>query len=158
MSMKTWIVYGHGFEIDKVELSSIVDFIKNHKKSFCKNDVDTDVYNKLLENVTGMEDIYDLDDFIRDEFYCCKTSGQEGVGAIISNIMMEETGIRFEFQQGCDDCGTEPAVIFSDCPVWCYNEAEKHLTEDSFLEICDKYIEELGLYLRAEYLELEYYG
>ena len=48
--------------------------------------------------------------------------------------------------------------MFADCPVWCYNEAEKNLTENQFYEICDKYMQELGLEGRADYMEVEYFG
>ena len=40
----------------------------------------------------------------------------------------------------------------------CYNEAEKCLTEDKFMEVCDKYMQELEIEGRADFLSLEYYG
>ena len=99
-----------------------------------------------------------MEEFFDDYSYACDCSCAEGFGAVISNIMSRETGIRFEYQQGQDDCGSVPTVMFSDAPVWCYNEAEKNLTEDKFYEICDKYMHELGLEGRADYMEVEYYG
>lgn len=158
MSMRSSFVYGMGFEVDKVKISTIVDFIKNHKETFCQSETDKKIYNTMLDELDNMEDIYDLDDYFTDEMYSCDVSGQEGLGAVISNIMSAETGIRFEFQRGQDDCGSVPTVMFSDAPAWCYNEAEKCLTEDKFMEVCDKYMQELEIEGRADYMEVEYYG
>lgn len=158
MSMNTWIVYGNGFNINKVKPLTMIDFIKKHKKTFCQSETEKDIYKNLTDTDNGIFAYNYMDDFFTDYGYSCECSGHEGFGAVISNIMSRETGIRFEFQRGCDDCGSEPSVLFSDAPVWCYNETEKCLTEDKFMEVCDKYMQELEIEGRADFLSLEYYG
>ena len=157
MSMNTWIVYGNGFNIDEVKPLTIINFVKKHKETFCQSEIENEIFNNLFEIETN-ESYYEADDFFCEYGYSCECSGHEGFGAVVSNIMSRETGIRFEFQRGCDDCGSDPSVLFSDAPVWCYNETEKCLTEDKFMEICDRYMQELEIEGRADFLSLEYYG
>ena len=128
--------------------------IKNISKSFGEKQI----FNDLEDTDNGIFAYNYMEDFFDEYGYSCELSGCEGFGAVISNIMSRETGIRFEYQRGCDDCGSVPTVMFADCPVWCYNEVEKKLTEDSLLEICDKYTQELEIEVGADYTEVEYYG
>lgn len=158
MSMRSSFVYGMGFEVDKVKASAMVDFIKKHKETFCQSETEKQIFNDLENTDNGIFAYNYMEEFFDDYSYACDCSCAEGFGAVISNIMSRETGIRFEYQQGQDDCGSVPTVMFSDAPVWCYNEAEKNLTEDKFYEICDKYMQELRLEGRADYMEVEYYG
>ena len=158
MSMRSSFVYGMGFEVDKVSTLSMVDFIKKHKETFCRSETEKQIFNDLEDTDNGIYAYNYMEDFFNNYDYACGCSCSEGFGAVISNIMSRETGIRFEYQQGQDDCGSVPTVMFSDAPVWCYNETEKSLTEDRFYEICDKYMQELGLEGRADYMEVEYFG
>ena len=158
MSMRSSFAYGMGFEVDKVSTSAMVGFIKNHKATFCQSETEKQIFNDLEDTDNGIFAYNYMEDFFDNYNYTCIYSGWEGFGAVISNIMSRETGIRFEYQQGQGDCGSVPTVMFGDCPVWCYNEAEKNLTEDQFYNICDKYMQELGLEGRADYMEVEYFG
>lgn len=155
--MKTWIVYGNGFNIDEVKPLTMINFIKKHKETFCQSETETEIFNNLFE-IESNENYYEADDFFCEYDYSCECSGHEGFGAVISNIISRETGIRFEFQRGCDDYSRNPSVLLRDVPVWYYNEAEKCLTEDKFMEICDKYMQELEIEGGADYMEIEYFG
>lgn len=158
MSMRSSFVYGMGFEVNKVSTLDMVDFIKNHKETFCESETEKQIFKDLEDTDNGIFAYNYMEDFFDNYDYACDCSYSEGFGAVISNIMSRETGIRFEYQQGQDDCGSVPTIMLSDVPVWCYNEAEKNLTEDKFYEICDKYMRELGLEGRADYVEVEYFG
>ena len=151
-------MYGIGFEVNKVKTLAIVDFIKNHKEAFCQSETEEQIFNNLENTNNGIFAYNYMEEFFNDYGYACDCSGAEGFGAVISNIMSRETGVIFEYQQGQDDCGSVPTVMFSNYPVWCYNETEKNLTEDKFYEICDKYMQELGLEGRAGCMEVEYFG
>ena len=72
--------------------------------------------------------------------------------------MSRETGIRFEYQQGQLDCGSEPSVLFAECCPWGYNEAERNLTENDLFKICKKYMDELEIKMDPCYLKIEYFG
>ena len=69
----------------------------------------------------------ELEDIIEKTFdsYSCQTSGSQGAGAVISNVMTRVTGIRFSYYGADPDCDTYPAVIFQEDYPWNYNEEEK---------------------------------
>ena len=158
MSTRSSFVYGMGFEVDEVKTLAMVNFIKKHKETFCRSEKENQIFDDLEDTDNGIFTYNYMEEFFDNYEYACDCSCSEGFGAIISNIMSRETGIRFEYQRGQDDCGSVPTVLFSDAPIWCYNEVEKNLTEDKFYEICDKYMQELGLEGRADYMKVEYYG
>lgn len=85
MSMSTMMVYGFGFECD-TEDSILVQFIKNHKKAFCRTAWEKDVYKKIL--TYSPKNQFKLADVICD--YACDSGGCEGLGAVIANIMSRE--------------------------------------------------------------------
>ena len=158
MSTSTWIVYGNGFNIDEVHPLAMIDFIRRHKEVFCQSELEKEIYKNLTDTDNGIFAYNYMDDFFTFYGYSCDYSGMKGFGAVISNIMSRETGIRFEFQKGCDDCVGEPSVMLSEAPIWCYSEKEKSLTKDMFIEICGKYMKELNIKGEPESLEIEYYG
>ena len=154
MSMRSFIVYGYGFIVDEVPDDKLIDFIKNHKDAFCKLNDEKELFNEMLEYT---KEEYDLEDFF--DYYYCDSSGQEGRGAVISNIISRETGIRVEYQSGQSDCYSYPSVLFAEGYPWLYNKKEKNLTVDSLTEILLPYAEELGLSRKdIDTLEIEYYG
>ena len=158
MSMETSIVYGNGFNVDKVRPLKMIDFIKNHKKTFCQSETENEIYKNLTDTDNGIFAHNYMGDFFNNYGYSCEYSGREGFGAVISNIMSRETGIRFEFQTGQDDCDGVPSVMLAECPAWALNDTERNLTEEKFMKICDKYMKELGIEGRADYLKVEYFG
>lgn len=153
MSMRSSHVYGYGFHCD-CEDQKIIEFIKSHKKTFCKSEMETDLYNEMLEYTAGE---YDLEDFFMD--YSCTSCGAAGIGAVISNIMTRETGVRFEFHNSQEECDTKASVLYGIGYPWQLNETEKELTEEKLENICSIYMQELGIpSSEMGYLELEYYG
>lgn len=152
MSMRSSFIYGYGFNSDCDE-EKLIDFIKNHKEAFCKTDGEKELYKEMLDYT---EKEYDLEDFF--ENYECDSNGLEGIGAVITNIMSRETGIRFAYCPPDEDCDTLASVVFEERLPWQVNEIEKELTEEKLSNICKKYMNELRIIDDPDYLSLEYYG
>lgn len=152
MSMNSFHIYGYGFASDCDE-EKLIDFIKAHKDTFCRSDKEKEMYKEMFDHTSGE---YDLEDFFSS--YSDDQNGNEGSGAVISNIMSRETGLRFEYCKPDSDCGTSASVVFPWGYPWQYNEAEKNLTQEKLDEICKVYIDELGILEDPEELELEYWG
>lgn len=150
--MSSSFIYGYGFNSDCDE-EKLIDFIKEHKETFCKSDREKELYNDML-NYTESE--CDLEDFFED--YSCDNTGMEGIGSVIANIMSRETGVRFAYCQSDGDCDTLASVVFEERYPWMVNEIEKELTEEKLSNICKKYMNELGITDNPDYLNLEYYG
>lgn len=157
MSMSTSIVYGFGFVMDGVTDKKLIDFIKNHKDIFCKSPTEKEMFNEILNMSEKEIDMYGLDDYF--ENYSCNCSGQEGRGAVISNIISRETDISVQYEMGDEECYSYPSVLLAECMPWHLNEKEKSLTKESLTEILLPYVEELGLKKKdIECLKIEYYG
>lgn len=152
MSMRSSFIYGYGFNCD-CDDDKLIDFIKGHKNTFCKSEVETKFYEEMLKCT---ENEYDLEDFFDN--YSCEASGMQGNGAVISNIMSRETGIRFIYCQPDGDCDTYASVVFEVCYPWNLNEVERDLSMEKLQNICKKYMNELGIEEMPDYLDLEYYG
>lgn len=152
MSMRSSFIYGYGFNCD-CDDEKLIDFVKTHKETFCKSEAETKLYEEMLKHT---ENEYDLEDFF--DRYSCESSGMEGNGAVIANIMSRETGIRFMYCQPDGDCDTYASVVFEEGYPWQLNEVEKNLTEGKLADICKKYMDELGIKEAPDYLNLEYYG
>lgn len=158
MSMSNFTIYGFGFNCTGFDRDcnkrKLIDFIKNHKEAFCKTDDEKELYKEMLD-YTEKEKEYDVEDFF--ENYECDSNGLEGVGAVIANIMSRETGIRFDYCQPDEDCDTLASVVFVKSYPWLLNETEKELTEEKLSNICQKYMDELGITDIPDDLNLEYY-
>lgn len=152
MSMRSSFIYGYGFNCD-CDDEKLIDFVKTHKETFCKSETETKLYEEMLKHT---ENEYDLKDFFNG--YSCESSGLDGNGAVIANIMSRETGIRFMYCQPNIDCDTYASVVFEESYPWQLNEIEQNLTEEKLSDICKQYIEELGIAVTPDYLTLEYYG
>ncbi len=150
--MRSSFIYGYGFNCD-CDDDKLIDFIKAHKETFCKTEREKKLYEEMLIHT---ENEYDLEDFFED--YSCEYCGMEGNGAVISNIMSRETGIRFMYCQPDEDCDTLASVVFEGGYSWQLNEAEKSLIEEKLAAICNRYMNELGITGTPDYLELEYFG
>ena len=148
MSMRSSFIYGYGFHCD-CDDEKLAAFVKNHKESFCQSEEENNLYNTLMEN-HELGNLFDR--------YPCDANYMEGNGAVITNIMSRETGIRFLYCLPDGDCDTLAAVVFEENYPWNLNEVEKNLTEEQLGEICSKYMLELGIDNDPDYLSLEYYG
>ena len=151
MGQQTWTVEGYGIIVPDDE--HIIEFIKAHKDTFCQSQEEKDLYEEMLVYTAGE---YDLEDFF--EKYGCANSGQPGPGAVISNIMSRETGLRFEYHRGMMDYENTERIIFTQGMPWHFNETEKNLTRDALDDIMNRYAAELGIGREADYEEIEYYG
>lgn len=148
MSMRSSFIYGYGFNCD-CDDGALVDFIKEHKDTFCKTEKEKELYNDIF-NYNYLEDLF--------EHYSCDNTGMEGIGSVIANIMSRETGIRFVYCPPDDECNTFASVVFEQGYPWQLNESEKELTEEKLSNICKKYMDELRITDVPDYLALEYYG
>lgn len=150
MSMESSFVYGYGFYCD-CEEGKLIDFIKEHKNTFCRSDADNDLYNELIEYT---KDQYDLEDFF-DCYY-----GDSGVGygkeAVVANVISRETEIGFIGCPPDEDHGA--SIIFEASYPWLLNEKEKNVTKEDLKKICKKYMKELDIQGNPDFLNLEYYG
>ncbi len=156
MSMNNYSVYGYGFifiynEELLINKDKLIAFIKKHKSTFCKSETETELYNDMQ----GLNE-YDLKDLF--ENYCCDNTGIVGIGAVISNIMTRETGINFGCYPEDLGCDTPAAIVFLQLFPWQFNEKEKNLTKERLYNICEKYMDELGLEDKPNWQSLEYYG
>ena len=152
MSMSSSFIYGYGFNCD-CDDEKLIDFVKTHKETFCKSNEEVKLYEEMLKYT---ESEYDLEDFFNR--YSCDHTGIEGKGAVISNIMSRETGIRFIYCTPDDTCGTLASVLFTEGYPWQLNSVERNLTVDKLESICKKYLNELGISISPDFLALEYYG
>lgn len=150
MSCQTAIVYGFGFSID-CDDATLIEFIKNHKDAFCGNNAEKELYKEICDN----EDV-DLYDILAD--YACENTGREGPYAVVSNIMSRETNIDFSYEPGDADCGSDPAILLPETMPWFLNETEKALTKESLTGIYEKYMNELGIKEKPDYVKIEYFG
>lgn len=150
--MKSSIIYGYGFLCECSD-QSLIKFIESHSNTFCASEKETMLYQRIMDperNVDNLEDVFDD--------YSCDATGRTGIGAVISNIMSRETGIRFEYCGPDEACGTKASVVFGDGFPWSFNEIEKNLTPEKLESICKCYENELEIVDEPDYLMLEYYG
>ena len=148
--MKSSFVYGYGFHCD-CDDEKLIDFVKAHKEAFCKSKAEIKLYEEMLKYT---ESEYNLKDFF--DGYSCQSSGMQGNGAVISNIMSRETGIRFVYYQPDGNCNTYASILFEEGYPWHLNEAEKNLTKEKLHSICKQYMSELNIGDAPNYLNLEY--
>lgn len=158
--MNTEILYGYGFALDDCKVKDFVQFITNHKNTFCKTPQEYDLLTDLttvarqLPNVDlYLDDIEDMDIF---QNYADQVTGQTGAGAIISNIMHRETNIQFQFVPPCSDTMEHTAILLARCYPWEYNAREKALTEEKLIEILQGYMKELGINTDPDTMSVEY--
>lgn len=150
MSMQSSFVYGFGFEVKNITDENLLDFIKHHKDEFCTSEDEIELFKNIPMHC-------DLKEYFED--YPCETSGHEGFGAVISNVILRETGIGVEYQMGQEECYSYPSVLLKKCMPWDLKEKEKILTKESLTEILTPYVKELGLKKQdIGFLEIEYYG
>ena len=150
MSMKSSFVYGYGFKFD-CETRRFVNFLSNHKESFCVADKEKEVFSSF-ESLLEKEDFEDIQELF--ETY----SGRESVGPVVAFIMSQETGIRFDYCSADAECDTPEAILFAVTYPWLLNDREKLVTEEELRDICRKYMNELDITENPEFLEQEYYG
>lgn len=152
MSMTSRCVYGFGFHCDCNE-DVLIEFIKAHKDAFCWDDEDKKLYEEFLDYTSSN---YDLEDFFED--YACDTTGEEGLGAVISNIISRETGIGFCYHRPVDECDIVASIMFEPCFPWDLNKKERNLTYEELESIFIRYMCQLGIKGEVQYLALEYFS
>ena len=159
MSSSTSMYYGFGFEVDNIKTLDLVTFMTNHKRTLCESIREREMFDVLHNTEDGIFSYNFAQDFFEEWDYECDVSGQSGLGAIISNVISRETGVRVEYQMGQSDCGSVPSVLLVETSPWNYNEKEKNLTINSLTELLLPYVLELGLSKKdIDFLSIEYYG
>lgn len=160
MGSKSKIVYGCGFYVkagnDYAE--KFQQFIKNHKKAFCQKGEDEDkkLYEELMKIPPSEIKWSDVEDIFEE--YTGEIGTAEGYGNAIANILYRETGIEFQYEAGCADCGSNPAIVLAEQMPWVYNRKEKKITLEQFENLCNKYTNELYGENLFSHIEIEYYG
>lgn len=153
MSMVSYTVNGFGFSVVDLTVQKTVEFIKNHKESFCNSEENKELFKKLekLETSEELEDALSL--------YSYAQCGKEGYKAAISTIISVETGIDIQYQPGQDDCSGEACIMLCEAMPWVYTDKERELTRDKLIEILSPYADELGLSdFPIEQQCVEYFG
>lgn len=138
---RSYTISGFGFSVRKVIPLAMYNFLKNHRSS-----IDEEA-TELLEfidnpNVTkdDINNMYDTFDYMECEMTC-----DQGLNAMIANIMVRETDIQFEYHASDNSNYDTDIVILPESMPWQHTETEKQLTEETLTQICSKYVKELGL-------------
>lgn len=143
------IIYGFGFYTANITPGAYAAFVLKHKDAWVKDEYDEECY----EHIAAMEKMRKEEDV--DKFYAsihtsfdavlweqsCKNSDCTGYLAVISNIMSEETGIRFSFESG----EFHEAIMFIERFPWAYTENERNLTNEKLKQIVSQYAKELDV-------------
>lgn len=145
-------VYGFGFAVYASD-ECLRDFIDKHKETL-ENELGEEgrrtiqyFYDHPDDTFNPKEDLYDYTGLYSNE----------GFYGMIADVMTKETGIRFEYRIPQDEDYDE-TIIFPETYPWLLNDTEKELTEDKLRNICQKYIDDLGGQLIADYIRMEYFG
>lgn len=152
MVVKTDIIYGFGIYLNQPISDEVwAAFITNHREAFeTKNEVN-------LPEIEGFFDWWrDFGKYLNEYFreYSCECSGNTGIGAVLSNIMSRETGIRLGFYTG--EGNEFPSIMFVEDYPWRLNKIERELTEQVLSDIMIPYFKELGLTDTPNYIRMEY--
>ena len=133
------IIYGYGFPVNNVTTDALRNFIKNHR---------TTIENNLTRDNTELLDAVDNNELIEDTFnnLPCYLTGNEGLRAIIANVIYAETNICFQYEPGDNNKPfSKESVVFTTAMPWELSDTEKNLNEDALFEICKKYMSELNI-------------
>lgn len=138
---RSFTISGFGFSVRKVTPLAMYNFLKNHRSSI---DEEATELLEFIDNPSVTKDdinnMYDTFDYMECEMTC-----DQGLNAMIANIMARETDINFEYHTDGDSDYETDIVILPESMPWQYTETEKQLTEETLTQICSKYTEELGL-------------
>jgi transcriptional regulator with XRE-family HTH domain len=132
-------VEGVGFCIDDVPEYVIINFLHNHKDTFCKTEKESEMFEKLTTG-TPMSEVFTS---YSTEARC---AGDDHWGVAAVNIMYRETGIRFELWEDSHHMypyENRSLIMFSQSMPYHLNDAEKELSHDSLIQILDRYAREL---------------
>ena len=141
MSMKTDIVYGYGISVRDVSDETLNQFIRNHRDTLVKLDIEDESMKEILDVVEGRAD-YGLKDI---DWVAHPDSGDSTPFRIVAAIMEAETGITFEAFTG-DDYTPRPVIMLAQCDVWFYNAKEKAIENEEQIDaILQPYVDELKL-------------
>lgn len=132
-------ISGYGFRVFENEIPN--DYLRN----FCKNHKDV-----VLSTVYGEEIMAYIDsgqkNMLTDLNYVYdEASGTLGIYSIVANVMREETGFLFEFHREGEIGKNKGAIIVADTDV---------IRNEQFFNICNKYIDELGVNFVPRYIEV----
>ena len=172
MSSSTAIIYGRGFETNKIRFKTVLQFIKNHYQTIQNNIPNGNFIVKyaLEINLDSIPDDFEAKDYkdlpipvlnlVRQVLYNIWKVNEilemeEMYPVIIAEVISNETNVRVQFEHGQEECEGEPSILFAEC-----NNTEKALnTTAEFDAILEPYLKELGLDISdIDNLKIEYYG
>lgn len=177
MSSSTAIIYGRGFETNKIRFKTVLRFIQNHYQTIRNNIPNGNFIVKyaLEINLDSIPDDFEAKDYkdlpipvlnlIRPVLYNIWKVNEilemeEMYPVIIAEVISNETNVRVQFEHGQEECEGEPSILFAECNPWHLNNTEKTLnTTAEFDAILEPYIKELGLDISdIDNLKIENYG
>ena len=122
-------IQGFGFELDKCP-ERFHEFLKAHEKTFCKDTENRALYKKVMEEGEDPEAVFAE---LENEY-----TGDSGYGAVIAQIMAEETDLPFVFWEDHDKKNR--------CVIVDYDEIDKRgINESEVKRAAYRYAKELGL-------------
>lgn len=177
MSSSTAIIYGRGFETNKIRFKTVLEFIVSHHETIYKKiDNGAFIANSAMDiALDQIPDDFKAEDYedlpiatmydVRAVLYGIHKVNdiyemEEMYPLIIAAVISAETNIRVQFEHGQDECEGNPSILFAESNPWYLNETERAIkTTSEFDAILEPYLKELGLDVSdIEDLKIEYYG
>lgn len=126
MSYSTWITYGYGIVVDKIEttpekLEALLALAPGYKEK---------VYDWFKEIGVTKPTLEDYIDFGDQDNYL-------GLAIILREVIAEAEGI---ILAACDDCNSTIYLLFARAYPWWLKEKEKNLTEEDIQALFGKYV------------------
>lgn len=146
MSSKFFSVDGYGVDVTtrKPNPEKFKETVLIHNPElFEEMVIENDICPNILLDI--FKDVYEND------------LGETGWAAYLADLMEDETGCRFEYQNG--EC--QSAVMFISIPPFQLNEKEKRTTQREFDKLFIEYFALVGIDINEndiEYLCVEFYG
>ena len=130
MSSSTAIIYGRGFETNKIRFKTVLQFIKNHYQTIQSNIPNGNfIVKQALEiNLDLIPDDFEAKDYedlpipalnlVRPVLYNIWEINEilemeEMYPVIIAEVIANRTNIRVQFEHGQEECDVEPSIFFA---------------------------------------------
>lgn len=151
MSMQTWVNYGYGVKANDIQtdmhrLFAFIDLAPNFKKEYYEW-LEDNYSIKETNKDTPIWAILSMDDILCYE----DTYGNDGIAAILLNVMTEKEKIDF---YGTVDYNGDAYVMYPPAYPWQLREEEHGITQDFLTQVFKKYIK----MLTEEEIEVDFYA
>lgn len=180
MSIQTEIIRGYGFDVNDVTLNNLLQFLKQHSSTIAKcTNWSTNLLRTMFEEIkkkqkNNLKETFQATQVksMPKSFYeftespkAFRTDTDLYDGNMIPEyylmnlacaVITEETDIWLEYCQAENEKNEINTILLVYSAPWEYNETEKNLTKEAFINIMQPYLTELGIKEQPEYKELRY--